>query len=166
MTTAVVPTGRVRVINAAYAERGPTSVKRAIAMVLRGDAVISEIDPSKGTIRAENLEFPWPVLIKLLTYAHVPLYVGPAHWSKAGVRKRDDNVCAYCGGFGDTVDHILDKDHGGLDTWENTVCCCSKDNAKKRNRTPEQAGMSLLFQPTVPTRIFLTGGKRKRKRIN
>ena len=56
----------------------------------------------------------------------------------------------------------MPQSRGGRDTWENTVACCTKCNGKKGSRLPEEAGMVLRFQPTVPMRIFLTGGKRKK----
>lgn len=166
MTTAAL-NGTVEVLNGSYASLGPTSVKRAIALVVRGDAVISESDPDREPLTsAENLKFPWPLVIRLIKTINVPFYVGPAHYSKAGVRKRDGGKCAYCGGPGETVDHIFPQARGGKDEWMNTVCACTKCNGKKRNRTPEEAGMPLLFQPHVPQRVYLTGGKRHRKGKN
>lgn len=162
MTTATL-NGQVEVLNATYATLGPTSVKRALALVIRGDAVISENSGDGRTIRAENLEFPWPVVIRLLKAINVPFYVGPAHYSKTGVRRRDDNKCAYCLKPALTVDHIFPQARGGKDEWMNTVAACTKCNGKKGNRTPEEANMPLLFQPSIPQRVYLTGGKRKRK---
>lgn len=162
MTTATL-NGQVDVLNGNYLALGKTSVKRALALVIRGDAIISENTGDGRTIRAENLQFPYPLVIRLLKAIHVPFYVGPAHVSKSGVRKRDGNLCAYCLGPALTVDHILPQSRGGKDTWENLVASCTKCNGKKASKTPEEAGMPLLFQPTVPTRIYLTGGKRKRK---
>lgn len=175
MTTAVATvSGQVRVLNATYAELGPTGIKRALALVLRGDAVISETTGDGRTIRAENLDFPWPTVIRLLKALKVPFYTGPAHYSKAGVRKRDNNMCAYCGGHGDTVDHIHPQAQGGKDEWMNTVCACTECNGEKGNRTAleyaewamnldEPKDRFMRFQPYVPQRIYLTGGKRHRK---
>lgn len=162
-------------MNATYAELSPTGIKRAIALVLRGDAVISEVHPEGKVVRAEGLDFPWPIVIRLLKAIKVPFYIGPAHYSKAGVRKRDDNICAYCGKHGaETVDHVMPQAQGGPDTWENTVCACLTCNGEKGNHTaeeyaewaaslPKPKDRTLKIQPTVPMRIYLTGGKRKRK---
>jgi hypothetical protein len=164
VTTATL-NGMVDVLNGNYLALGKTSVKRALALVIRGDAIISENTGDGRTIRAENLQFPFPLVIRLLRFANVNFHVGPAHFSKAGVRKRDGGKCAYCGKPGaETVDHIYPQSRGGKDTWENVITACSRDNAKKRNRTPEEAGMPLLFQPTVPTRIFLHGEGTRRSR--
>lgn len=68
--------------------------------------------------------------------------------------RRDSHMCAYCGRvFRDSNlsrDHILPKSRGGQDTWMNVVTCCSKCNQKKDDRTPEEAGMQLLYVPYVP----------------
>lgn len=44
------------------------------------------------------------------------------------------NVCEYCGKEGTTIDHIIPKASGGLDSPENTVCSCLSCNMKKTNR--------------------------------
>ena len=40
---------------------------------------------------------------------------------------------------------------GGHSTWSNTVVACVGCNTRKGNRTPEEAGMTLQYRPTVPT---------------
>lgn len=158
-------TGTVEVLNGSYASLGPTSIKRAIALVARGDAVISEFDPNRAPLTsAEGLGFPWPLVIRLLKTINVPFYVGPAHYSKAGVRKRDGGKCAYCGGPGETVDHIFPQARGGADEWMNTITACTRCNGKKGNRTPEEANMPLMFTPSIPQRVYLTGGKRHKRK--
>jgi len=68
---------------------------------------------------------------------------------------RDRNICAYCGGhFRDedlTREHIRPFAQNGLDTWMNVVTACRPCNHRKSNRTPEQAGMSLLYTPYIPS---------------
>lgn len=150
------------VLNASYEALGNTSLKRAIALVKSGRAEIVEADDAR-IVRWANGIMPWPKIIVLLEYLRVPFYVGPAHFSKAGVRKRDNYVCAFCGKTGDTVDHVLPKSRGGKDTWENTVCACTRCNGRKADRTPEEAGMKLLFEPWAPQRVYLTGGKRRKE---
>lgn len=41
--------------------------------------------------------------------------------------------CVYCGGFGDTVDHVVPKAKGGLDTADNMVCACLSCNMQKND---------------------------------
>lgn len=69
---------------------------------------------------------------------------------------RDHHMCAYCGKvLGDsklTRDHVIPKSQNGKDIWMNVVTCCTKCNQYKDNRTPEQAGMQLLYAPYIPSR--------------
>jgi 5-methylcytosine-specific restriction endonuclease McrA len=48
------------------------------------------------------------------------------------------------------VDHLLPRSRGGSDTWHNTACACQTCNQHKGSRTPEEAGMPLLWQPDIP----------------
>lgn len=80
--------------------------------------------------------------------------------------RRDRHLCAYCGGeFGFlrlTRDHIRPVSRGGRDTWMNVVTACRHCNGLKRNRTPEEAGVQLVYAPYVPNKaeyLILTNRK-------
>jgi hypothetical protein len=80
--------------------------------------------------------------------------------------RRDRHLCAYCGGeFGFlrlTRDHIRPVSRGGRDTWMNVVTACRHCNGVKRNRTPEEAGVQLVYAPYVPNKaeyLILTNRK-------
>jgi len=69
--------------------------------------------------------------------------------------KRDCGLCAYCG---DSIheshaeaEHIIPNSRGGKYTWMNLVISCRPCNQRKGNRTPELAGMGLLFTPYQPS---------------
>ena len=70
--------------------------------------------------------------------------------------KRDKMICAYCGNHFKlqnlTRDHVKPVCQGGKDSWTNLVTACRHCNQKKAGRTPEQAGMELLFLPYKPNR--------------
>ncbi|SMB24560.1 putative endonuclease (fragment) [Sterolibacterium denitrificans] len=70
--------------------------------------------------------------------------------------QRDRHVCAYCGnGYASqrlTREHIVPLSQGGLDLWMNVVTACRACNQRKSGRTPEQAGMQLLYAPYVPNK--------------
>lgn len=70
--------------------------------------------------------------------------------------RRDHHTCAYCGGGFNflrlTRDHIRPVSRGGLDVWMNVVTACRHCNGIKRNRTPEEAGVELMYAPYVPNR--------------
>ncbi len=69
---------------------------------------------------------------------------------------RDRQICAYCGGMFViarlTRDHIVPFSKGGRDAWMNVVTACRPCNERKSDRTPELAGMELLYLPYVPNR--------------
>lgn len=68
---------------------------------------------------------------------------------------RDRCVCAYCGNHCHedllTREHIRPLGQRGQDHWMNVVTACQPCNHRKGNRTPEQACMSLLYAPYVPS---------------
>lgn len=74
--------------------------------------------------------------------------------TKQSLCMRDRFMCAYCGGvFPEDeleMEHILPESRGGERTWMNIVCADRRCNARKRDRTPDEAGMKLLFLPYVP----------------
>ena len=68
---------------------------------------------------------------------------------------RDRHVCAYCGhrfGHDDlTREHIIPVSRGGQDGWMNCITACRGCNGHKGNRLPEEAHMTLLYLPYVPS---------------
>jgi hypothetical protein len=86
--------------------------------------------------------------------------------SKEKLIQRDRNLCAYCGGaFKDQhleMEHIQPESRNGPTSWMNIVAACRHCNSKKSNRTPEEAGMQLLYLPYVPSRAedFLMSNRR------
>jgi hypothetical protein len=68
---------------------------------------------------------------------------------------RDRNICASCGDHFHETDltreHIVPFAQKGIDTWMNVVTSCRACNHRKSHRTPEQAGMPLLYAPYVPS---------------
>jgi HNH endonuclease len=68
---------------------------------------------------------------------------------------RDRHLCAYCGAHLNehdaTREHIVPVSRGGQDTWMNCITACRACNGRKGNRMPEDAHMSLLYLPYVPS---------------
>lgn len=93
-------------------------------------------------------------------------------FSKEKLLRRDRFTCAYCGGvFGDRdlqCEHIIPESRGGGWIWMNLVTACSHCNGRKANRTPEEAGMPLLYVPYVPNRYedFLLHGRNIRADVH
>ena len=70
--------------------------------------------------------------------------------------RRDRHTCAYCGRQLHSSqlerEHILPYSRGGRDLWTNVVSACRPCNQRKADKTPEEAGMPLLYVPYVPSR--------------
>ncbi|GAA4639870.1 HNH endonuclease [Actinoallomurus vinaceus] len=136
----------VLVLNASYEPLQNVDVRHAVRMLVRGVAVVEE------AVEGRRIgHFPLPRVLRLVRYVAMRWRHGhrPA-WGKRGLRRRDRGLCGYCGGRGNTVDHILPQSRGGGSTWENTVLACGPCNNRKRDRTPEEAGMRLLIEPRIP----------------
>lgn len=75
-------------------------------------------------------------------------------FSRVNVFSRDGFRCQYCGTrrvvHELNYDHVVPRVQGGKTVWENIVTSCYDCNARKRGRTPEQAGMKLLRAPVKP----------------
>jgi 5-methylcytosine-specific restriction endonuclease McrA len=101
--------------------------------------------------------FELPTAIVLAKYVTVP-YTN-ASLSRKNILQRDEYCCQYCSAHlhenNQTLDHVLPVSRGGKHEWTNLVACCKPCNAKKANRTPEEASMQLLQKPSIPSRRVL-----------
>lgn len=85
--------------------------------------------------------------------------------SKSKLLRRDRNTCAYCAAvFAERdlqCEHIVPQSRGGQWSWMNLVSACASCNGRKADRTPEEAGMPLVYLPYVPSRFenFLLEGR-------
>src|SRR3954452_5440806 len=136
----------VLVLNAGYERLQFVSLRHAIHMLFREVAEVEEVAEGGPIGR-----FQRPAVIRLKRYIQMRWRSrGGPSWSRRGLLSRDGHRCAFCAGRAETVDHLLPRSRGGTDSWLNTVAACWRCNNRKRNRTPEEAGMRLLFQPRVP----------------
>ncbi len=105
-------------------------------------------------VRTVSKSFPWPSVIRLKSYIHVPYK--KIILTRKNILRRDGHRCAYCG-RGDltlTLDHIIPRSRGGAHNWENLVAACITCNNKKGDRTPLEAGMKLRVKPYAPNHIM------------
>ena len=52
-------------------------------------------------------------------------------WYRQLVLNRDNWICVYCGSPANEVDHVIPKNHGGLDLPSNLVASCNRCNNAK-----------------------------------
>ena len=141
----------VLVLNATYEPLNVVSVRRAIVLLLKEKAEL--VEAAEAQLRAERVQFPVPLVIRLVTYIKVPRRFDlPV--SRRTVLSRDNYTCQYCGAQPGkeelTIDHVLPRSRGGTHTWDNVVTACGPCNRRKGNRTPEEAGMPLSRPPYRP----------------
>jgi len=132
----------VLVLNADYNPINICEGRRAIVLLLKRKA-----------------QFISDKVIRLLEYIRIPFTKIMSHKpSRNLIHKRDGYKCSYCNSTENlTVDHVIPKSRNGGDDWYNLVSCCSSCNAKKGNRTPEEANMPLIRQPKPPfSKVHLT----------
>lgn len=140
--------GQVLVLNQNYEPLNITNVQRAITLLYLGKAEL--IEAGSWVIRSERMAMPAPSVVRLSYFVKRPF--PQLHPTRRSLLARDDFTCQYCGrkDGGLTLDHIIPKVRGGTDDWNNLVCCCTRCNNLKGNRTPEEAGMTLLRKPRRP----------------
>ncbi|MCR4513255.1 HNH endonuclease [Aeromicrobium sp. 50.2.37] len=141
----------VLVLNASYEPLQRVSLRHAIKMLVREVAVIEEED--EGTFGP----FPKPKVLRLVRYVVTRWRHRRGHLCTKSAVKARDKMCGYCGGRAETVDHIVPRSRGGTLSWENAVAACLRCNHRKADRTPAEAGMTLLVTPAVPPPGFLVG---------
>lgn len=146
----------VLVLNATYEPLNVVSVRRAVVLLLKEKAEL--VEAAEARLRAERIEVPVPLVIRLVTYVRVPRRFDlPV--SRRTVLARDHYTCQYCGdqpGKAElTIDHVLPRSRGGNHSWDNVVTACGPCNRRKGNRTPAEAGMALLREPYRPRYVAI-----------
>lgn len=106
---------------------------------------------NSSIIRTPTTTFKVPSVIRYLTGKAAKFNI---KLSRRMLFYRDQGKCQYCSKEVSihkfTVDHVLPKSKNGKTNWRNVVVSCNTCNSKKRDRTPEEAGMSLLKEPQRP----------------
>ncbi len=105
-------------------------------------------------LHSANLQMPWPSVIRLNRFVHVPYK--RVVMTRKNIFIRDSHKCVYCG-RGDlplTIDHVVPRARGGEDSWENLVAACVPCNNKKGDKTPEEADLVMRSKPFKPNYIM------------
>ena len=122
----------------------------ALVLCIIGKAKAVEIYGQK--IRSATCSFDLPAVIVLNRY--VKFRFGVSSANRKNILWRDENRCQYCAKvFPEvelTMDHILPRSRGGINSWKNLVTACKKCNQKKGAKTPREANMYPIKEPKVP----------------
>jgi hypothetical protein len=109
-------------------------------------------DKSSNYISTVRGKIKIPKVIVLCHFNKVPLK--RPKFSLGAVWNRDEGICQYTGKKlsknEGNVDHIIPRSRGGKTDWSNCVLTNKEVNAKKANRTPEEAGLKLIKPPIIP----------------
>ena len=140
---------QVLVLNASFEPLNVCSVRRAHVLVYKGKAEV--IERLEQPLRSATDTYPWPHVIRLVTYVHVPRSA-QRKISRRALFARDGWRCVYCGSSGGrlTLDHVIPRSRGGDSVWENIVTSCAPCNLRKGDRLPEEVRMTLPRPPKPP----------------
>jgi 5-methylcytosine-specific restriction endonuclease McrA len=144
---------QVLVLNASYEPLNVCSVRRAHVLVWKGKAeVLEQLDVS---LHSSTSTYPWPHVIRLVTYVRVPRGV-KRKISRRALFARDGWRCVYCGTSTGrlTLDHVVPRSRGGDSVWENVVTSCAPCNLRKGNRLLHEIQMELRELPRVPAPVL------------
>lgn len=144
---------RVLVLNQSYEPISVCSAKKAFLLIYLAKADLVAERPDR-VLRSVSATFPYPSVIRLSSYIRVKFK--HIELSRRNILRRDNNQCQYCGKTTPplTLDHIIPRSRGGMDTWDNLVTACVRCNNRKGNQTPEEAGMKLAKQPRKPHHVI------------
>jgi 5-methylcytosine-specific restriction endonuclease McrA len=138
------------VLNATYEPLSVVTQRRAVCLVLAEKAEV--VHDGDDELHSAHLVLRAPVVIRLRYMVKVP-YHRRTTMSRRAVFARDEHRCQYCGGHADSIDHVLPRSRGGEHHWENVAAACRPCNLRKRDRTPEEAGMRLVRHPRAPREL-------------
>ena len=93
-----------------------------------------------------------PTVIIATHYDRMPM--AQPRLTRRAIFQRDGGVCQYTGeqvGWDEgNLDHVVPRDRGGRDSFENLVWSRREVNSRKANRLPHEAGLRLIRPPSAP----------------
>lgn len=109
-------------------------------------------DSESEYVKTINGDIKIPKVIVLCKFDKVPMK--RPKFSLSAVWNRDEGICQYSGRKlsknEGNVDHIIPRSRGGKTDWSNCVLTSREINAKKADKTPEEAGLKLIKPPIIP----------------
>jgi len=142
---------RVLVLNQNYQPLTITKIKRAVNLIL--DQKVEILEQYNESIHSVDFVLHLPSVVRLNRYINYHPKMIPL--TRKNLLRRDGYTCQYCNikNVPMTLDHIIPKQRGGKDTWENLVAACTTCNHNKNNRTPKECNMPLKKKPKKPSML-------------
>ncbi len=170
--------GQVLVLNRSWVAVHIASARRALGLLYQGLAravhpddyslydfddwcQLSQAKHDGRYVRTVNFRVRVPEVIILKAFNDFILH--EVRFSRRNIFERDKNTCQYCGRRMPksevTVDHVVPRSRGGIDSWDNLVLACVDCNVRKGSRTPDEARMPLIKKPAKPAWLPQLGAR-------
>ncbi len=111
----------------------------------------NSVKTARGAIRV-------PSVIVAVNFAKVPKRRPTLN--ARNICERDGNRCQYTGRIlrpdEGSLDHVIPRSRGGVNSWENLVWSAKEVNQRKGDRLPHEAGLKLLTVPRAPKELPVT----------
>ena len=148
---------KVLLLNGSYEPLSVINGKKAIIMLITNK--VDYIEKSEIYIHSEKHKISLPIIVKLKKY--IKLNHRYISLTRKNIFKRDNYQCQYCkkSNVPLTVDHILPKQKGGSDSWENLVSACNSCNLIKGNKLLKDINMYLINKPKKPHYLLYIQGQ-------
>lgn len=163
----------VLLLNIDYTPLEVISWRRAVEQLLAGRVQLVEKYPDR-MIRSPSVSLAFPAVVRLIgQYVKRRIRL-----TRRNILARDTFTCQYCGARPRrstggprleelTIDHVVPRAQaqGGwvtlpwtgrrvrITSWENVLTACEACNARKADRTPDQAGMPMRKRPRPPSTV-------------
>ena len=134
-------------LDASWRPKEIIPAEKAFSMVYTGRA-----QPVENYTHGPCARFLFPSVIVLKNYIQKRrITMAP---TRKNIYWRDKYICQYCAEPFKykqlSLDHVIPKSRGGDRGWLNLVTCCHRCNQKKGNKTPSEASMILIREPSIP----------------
>ncbi len=165
---------RTLVLTRSYTPHQIVGWEEAMVKIVNGKAMVVEAHaqdehvlatiPEKRVSEFAQLAKAYPSYVGGDLCVRIPSIMRLTEWdgnvkrgvkfSRINVFTRDQFRCQYCRKRFEpkalNYDHVIPRDRGGKTVWENIVSSCYPCNSVKANRTPQEAGMTLIKPPYKP----------------
>lgn len=149
----------VLILSDGYLPLRRVSWQEAICDVLAGRAEVLEVYAGRY-IHTVSETIPMPSVIRFVKKVYA-FFSRAIRRNRRNLWLRDHGKCQYCGKKVSASEfeeeHVIPRSQGGQTNWENLVVSCTPCNQRKKDRTPEQAGMRLLSKPVQPASVLGPG---------
>ncbi len=113
------------------------------------------VRPDDLYVQTAHQKIRAPTVVIALNFTKLPFH--RPRLSPAAVWERDKGICQYSGRKltrkEGNIDHVIPRDRGGRDTWENVALADRSINSAKGNRLNSEVGLKLIRQPKAPPSI-------------